>query len=58
MQDLDERWRQHKKTNSNCIDIDVLGGKLQIKFEFDGNGYKNIFLIGEALQVFYGEIEI
>jgi diaminopimelate epimerase len=48
----------NQKTKSNCIDIGVLGGKLQIKFQVEGNEYKNVFLIGQALKVFYGEIEI
>jgi diaminopimelate epimerase len=48
----------NQRTKSNSINIEVLGGKLQIKFEKVANFYKDVFLIGEALQVFQGTIEI
>jgi diaminopimelate epimerase len=48
----------NQKTQSNSINIEVLGGKLQIKFLKSDNLYNNVFLIGEALQVFQGTIEI
>lgn len=44
------------KTNKNLITLNVEGGKLQVSFEKTGQGYKNIWLIGPALQVFKGEI--
>jgi diaminopimelate epimerase len=46
------------KTISNCINILVQGGKLQIKFDNIHNVFKNVFLIGEAIQVFKGEINV
>ncbi|QHL88763.1 diaminopimelate epimerase [Nibribacter ruber] len=38
------------------VHIQVLGGELQVSFEQDGQGFKNVFLIGPAEQVFKGEI--
>lgn len=45
-----------KKTKSNQVNLKVEGGELQIKFELATEGYKNIWLIGPAIQVFKGEI--
>lgn len=42
----------------NLVDIQSMGGKLQVKFDANGRGYKNIYLIGPAERVFDGEIEI
>lgn len=36
--------------------IAVLGGKLNIKFDYDGKAFTNIFLCGPAEQVFEGKI--
>ena len=44
------------ETEENLITLNVEGGKLQVSFEKDGKGYKNIWLIGPAIQVFKGEI--
>ena len=44
------------ETEKNLITLNVEGGKLQVSFEKDGKGYKNIWLIGPAIQVFKGEI--
>jgi len=48
----------NSKTYENLLNIYVLGGKLQIKFDRINNNYTNVFLIGEALQVFSGSIDI
>lgn len=40
------------------IAIQVLGGELQVSFEQAGHGFKNVFLIGPAVQVFKGEITL
>ena len=40
------------------INIEVLGGKLTIEFQVENNIYTHVFLIGEALQVFSGTINI
>lgn len=47
-----------KNNKSSCFNIDVKGGKLNVKFE--GNkqdGFKNIWLIGPATFVFEGQID-
>jgi diaminopimelate epimerase len=42
----------------NHIFVDVLGGKLQVKF-FETDGiFTEVFLIGSAVEVFEGEVEI
>jgi diaminopimelate epimerase len=48
------------KNNSaiNKLKIETPGGKLEVKFEKAGNGFKNIYLIGPAEKVFEGTIEI
>ncbi|WP_192823300.1 diaminopimelate epimerase [Rufibacter sp. LB8] len=40
------------------VQIKVLGGELQVSFERDENGFKNVFLIGPAVQVFKGDITL
>ena len=47
-----------KKTNSNKVILETLGGKLEVSFNFDNNIYKNVFLKGQATLVFKGEIII
>ena len=44
------------KTKSNQVAIDVMGGKLEVKFNVN-QSYTDVFLIGPAEQVFKGEIE-
>ncbi len=38
------------------VSIETPGGKLQVNFEAQGNGYRNIFLTGPAERVFEGEV--
>ncbi len=38
--------------------IKVLGGDLNIRFNYDGNKFEDIFLEGPAVKVFEGEVEI
>jgi len=38
--------------------IKVLGGDLNIRFDYDGHIFKDIFLEGPAVKVFEGEVEI
>jgi diaminopimelate epimerase len=47
-----------KKTNSNQIKLDVLGGNLEVSFDHELNTYYNVFLIGPATFVFEGTITI
>ncbi len=44
------------ETENDLITLNVEGGKLQVSFEKDGQGYKNIWLIGPAKQVFKGKL--
>lgn len=46
------------KTNSNHINLEVVGGKLEVSFIKDGNVYTNVFLKGPATFVFEGEINL
>ena len=47
-----------KKTNANSINIEVLGGHLEVSFEQEGDLYKNVFLKGPAQFVYEGKIDI
>lgn len=44
--------------SSGCIEITTLGGILKVEFEKKDSIYQNIFLIGNADNVFKGEIQI
>ncbi len=46
-----------KKTNSNTIHLQTLGGNLGVSFEAKNNSYKNIVLKGPAIFVFKGEVK-
>jgi diaminopimelate epimerase len=46
------------KTSEEKIYIEVLGGKLEVSFNKEGNSYKNIFLKGPAHFVFEGKITV
>ena len=47
----------NKKTTEQSVQLITEGGKLKVKFEPYNNGFRNIWLIGPAEQVFKGEIE-
>lgn len=44
------------ETEKNQITLQTQGGKLEVAFEKNGEGYKNIWLIGPAVQVFKGTL--
>lgn len=44
-------------TDKQEVVINTLGGELKVTFEKTEDGYKNVFLIGPAKQVFKGEIK-
>lgn len=44
------------ETEKNWVTLFVEGGELQVSFEKSDTGYKNIWLIGPARQVFKGEL--
>lgn len=46
-----------KKTVGNEVNVNTLGGKLKVSFDIKSQTYRNIYLTGEAKQVFKGEIE-
>lgn len=46
------------KTELSKVPVKVEGGNLEISFEKTEKGYKNIFLIGPAEQVYKGEINV
>ncbi len=46
-----------KKTSSNTIHLQTLGGNLDVNFETEDNSYKNIVLKGPAIFVFKGEVK-
>ncbi len=46
-----------KKTLSNTINIETLGGNLNVSFKIDNTIYKDIFLSGKATFVFEGNFE-
>lgn len=48
----------YKKTGHITTPIKVLGGNLNIRFNYDGEVFTNIFLEGPAVQVFSGEIDL
>ena len=42
------------KTTSEQIKIKVMGGELEVHFQYDGKTYKNVYLIGPAKKSFEG----
>ncbi len=47
-----------KKTTETTVQLQTPGGNLEVSFTPDNNGYKNVFLKGEAILVFEGTIMI
>lgn len=47
-----------QKSNQTSVGVKVLGGNLKVYAEKDGNGFKNIWLEGSAVQVFKGDINL
>lgn len=45
-----------EETNTNLINLDVQGGKLQVSFDVEEGVYKNVWLIGPAKFVYSGVI--
>ena len=44
------------KTKSNDVSVKTLGGELSVRFKYANEKYSEIYLIGEAKQVFKGDI--
>ena len=47
-----------KNNNQKFVEIKVMGGQLKVYAEKDGEGFKNIWLEGPAVQVFKGDINL
>jgi len=45
------------ETRKNLVTLQTEGGELKVSFEKIGDTYKNIWLIGPAVQVYKGEVE-
>ena len=50
--------KQKNQTGNIITPVDVLGGKLKIRFNFDGHKFTDVFLEGPATYVFEGDKEI
>jgi diaminopimelate epimerase len=50
--------KHNNQTGSIATPVKVLGGNLNIRFNYDGDIFSNIYLEGPAKQVFAGEVEI
>lgn len=50
--------KHHQQTGQIVTPIKVLGGNLNIRFNYDGERYTDIFLEGPAVRVFEGQIKI
>jgi len=46
------------KTQSEKIKIKVMGGTLEVYFQYDGTGYKNVYLTGPAEKSFEGNYQV
>lgn len=49
---------ENKLTSSNSVNLEVLGGDLEVSFKEDGGKYTDVYLTGPAKFVFEGNIEI
>jgi diaminopimelate epimerase len=50
--------KHNHQSGSVNTPIKVLGGDLNIRFNYDGEIFKNIFLEGPAVKVFEGEVAV
>ena len=48
----------HNENGYNYVSVQTKGGMLSVEFEKSANGFENIWLIGPAVKVFEGEVEI
>lgn len=48
----------HNDNGFNHVDVQTKGGNLSVEFDKVGNNYTNVWLIGPAIKVFEGEMEI
>jgi diaminopimelate epimerase len=50
--------KHNRQSGSIYTPVKVLGGDLNIRFNYDGEIFKNIFLEGPAVKVFEGEVKV
>lgn len=50
--------KKHNQIGKIETAIEVLGGKLQVKFNYDGQKFTDVFLCGPAVKVFEGDLSI
>lgn len=48
----------HNDTGFNRVEVKTKGGNLSVEYEKNDDAYKNIWLIGPAVQVFEGDVEV
>jgi len=48
----------HNDNGFNQVEVHTRGGRLSVAFDKEGRGYSNIWLIGPAVKVFSGNIDI
>lgn len=48
----------HNENGYNCVNVKTKGGSLSVEFDRTEKGFENIWLIGPAVKVFEGEVEI
>jgi diaminopimelate epimerase len=48
----------HNENGYNFVNVETKGGLLSVEFDKIGNSFKNIWLIGPAVKVFEGDVEI
>jgi diaminopimelate epimerase len=48
----------HNENGYNCVNVQTKGGALSVEYDKIGTQFKNIWLIGPAIKVYEGDIEI
>ncbi|MCB0381715.1 MAG: diaminopimelate epimerase, partial [Flavobacteriales bacterium] len=51
-------WADKNNVETGKIKVNTVGGALQVAFKMADKGFKDIWLIGPAEQVFKGEVEL
>lgn len=48
----------HNQNGFNTVTVETRGGRLRVEYEKQGNTFTNVWLIGPAVKVFAGEVEV
>ena len=51
-------FADYKGLDAGVVDVEAVGGKLKVGFKREVNEYKDIWLIGPAVYVFKGFLEL